>query len=119
MEEYKIIEEWKGRLPIKIICQAMTGLDPKTVTEKFQQGNIRFREEGKKIINELLLLKTHLPKGVRALTAAIKFLYKMHAGKEPFSIDTMLSKIPRAGIVFHIGDKDQDMIANLQNIYME
>ena len=116
MEEYTIITEWKDKgLPITIINQAMTGLDPRSIGEKFREGKIQFtnKERGKKVLTEFLLLKKCLPKGLRYASAAIKFLLKVQ-GVELFSIDKLLKNISVTKLSFTPNDRDQDIIMKLE-----
>lgn len=115
MEEYKIIEKWRDKVSIMTINQAMTGLDRRSIAEKFQQGTIKFGNpsQGEKIINELLLLKPFLPKGVRYSSATVKFLHKVQQNKK-FSIDVLVKNIQEQGIIFSPDDRDQEIISKLE-----
>lgn len=115
MQEYKTITKWKVSVPITIINQAMTGFDPMTLREKFNEGTIQFHdiEKGEKVLGDLLLLKKYLPKGIRFMSAATKFLFKSQIN-ENYSIGKLLKNCSTHGLSFDPSDRDLEIISKLE-----
>lgn len=115
MQEYKTINKWKDKAPITIITQAMTGLDATSLTERFNEGTIQFLDvpKGEKVLSELLLLRKHLPKGIRYMSAATKFLFRSQVN-ENYSIGKLLKNISSTGLSFEVNDRDTEIISKLE-----
>lgn len=117
MEEYDVINKWKELLPPMVIIQSMTGLDRRSLGEKFRKGLLQFNnvDRGIKVMNDLLLLKPYLPKGYRYASAAIKFLYKVGSVEDNvFSMEKFVEGLEVKGLEFKPNDRDAQIVAKLE-----
>ncbi len=117
---YRKIAEWiSKKLPSSVIIEALSGKNRGIAKVLFQDGSFEedFSLNSDEILNNMLVLRPHLPKSSTVSSAVLRFMWN-EQNYDNKRMESVLKKSrERGGIIFEVGETANDVFKNLKKMY--